>query len=97
MSTRKLLPCPFCGKDVAELTNAHTLEKCGNFDDNICSCNHYTDPDLTDCPYITVVCDVNKGGCGATCGFCGDKETAADRWNRRETHVTSGIPSGGGN
>lgn len=32
---------------------------------------------------FTVVCDRDKGGCGATCGYRGTREKAAVAWNGR--------------
>ncbi len=33
-----LMRCPFCGKDVACLTNAKELEDCQYFEDEKCEC-----------------------------------------------------------
>lgn len=62
-----LARCPFCGKEVAYL-----LSQAEMWD---------TDEDLVD--RYTVVCDADKKGCGATCGFRKTKEEAANSWNRR--------------
>lgn len=34
-------------------------------------------------PYKTVVCNVNKGGCGACGGYYPNKSKAIEAWNRR--------------
>lgn len=81
MSEQKLKPCPFCGKSVAEVSDAHDLEQCGNFDNDDCLCEQYEDPGL--CIYKTVVCNFNKGRCGASSGFYTTKERAIEAWNRR--------------
>lgn len=81
MGEIKLKLCPMCGKDVAEITNAHDLENCANFDAEDCPCEHYIDAGR--CAYYTIVCDFTKGGCGCARGFCITPEEAAEAWNRR--------------
>ena len=81
MSEIKLRPCPMCGKDVAEITNAHNLENCANFESEDCPCEHYED--TGECAYYSVVCDFTKGGCGCTGGFRITLEEAVKAWNRR--------------
>lgn len=39
--------------------------------------------DETKGDYMTVVCDLHRGGCGATSGFRQYEEDAVDAWNRR--------------
>ena len=34
-------------------------------------------------PYKTVVCNVNKGGCGASGGYYPTESEAIEAWNRR--------------
>lgn len=77
----KIKPCPFCGKSVAEVLNAHGLEECANFEDDSCPCNQYEDAGK--CQFHTVVCGMNKGGCGASSGYFSTKEAAIYAWNRR--------------
>lgn len=79
--TPELLPCPFCGNTSLELTNIHDLEDCGNFDTDDCPCEKYENPGA--CGYYTVVCNFNKGGCGAISGYYSTKERAIAAWNRR--------------
>ena len=66
-----LKKCPFCGGENVEFDTCKGLEDC---------------PDFTECinpSYHAVVCNVNKGGCGASSGFYPTKEEAAEKWNRR--------------
>ncbi len=81
MEDIELKPCPFCGANVAELTNAHDLEECGNFEDENCPCEQYEDCGA--CGYHTIVCNVNNGGCGASSGYFSTEELAIKAWNRR--------------
>lgn len=78
----ELKPCPFCGKDVAVFSDAKELEDCANYEDEDCSCKNFH-PNSS-CPYICVVCDVNKGGCGASSGYSLTREKVAEKWNRRQ-------------
>lgn len=77
----ELKKCPFCGAKVAEISNAHDLEECGNFEHEDCPCNLYED--AGDCDYYTVVCSMDKGGCGSSSGYFATKELAFKAWNRR--------------
>lgn len=77
----KLKACPFCGADVAEMLNAHDLETCGNFDDDRCPCEQYEGTGR--CEFHTVVCGINKGGCGASSGYFEAEERASQAWNNR--------------
>lgn len=77
----KLEECPFCGADVAEMLDAHDLEECGNFEDERCPCEWYEN--VGKCKLHTVVCNINKGGCGASSGYFETEERAAKAWNSR--------------
>lgn len=74
----ELRECPFCGKKVAELSNAKELEYCAKFEE--CDC---FESDDTSCQLWTVVCNYNEGGCGCCSGWFADKEKAIKRWNDR--------------
>jgi len=71
-SEANLLPCPFCGKDVARFSNCQELEAC---EDRKCPEESH---------YHTVICTFNGGGCGASSGFYPTYREAAQAWNRRE-------------
>lgn len=64
--------CPFCGKtDATTITTCVEMAECENFEG--CEVNGY----------YTVVCDFNKGGCGASCGYAPTKKEAEEKWNKR--------------
>lgn len=67
----EIKPCPFCGKSAASISTAKEMEECENFERCI------------DCDYVTVVCDFNKGGCGASSGYRCTEEDAILAWNER--------------
>ena len=77
----ELKPCPFCGKSVAELSDAQDLENCAHFEDETCPCQNYETARI--CGLHIVVCDVSLGGCGATSGYYTTAKKAAENWNRR--------------
>ena len=77
----KLKPCPFCGKRVAELTNARELEDCANFEQEECPCESFEN--AGECGLKTIVCNVQNGGCGASAGYWFTDEGAVAAWNRR--------------
>lgn len=64
----QLQRCPFCGMDVAEIL--------------IQSEQYERDPKVYSERY-TIVCNWNKNGCGATCGFHDTISDAVSRWNTR--------------
>ena len=68
----KIEKCPFCGKDVAEISNCQELEECRHFE----KC-HATGP------YVCVVCNIHEGGCGASSGYYVSEEKAIAAWNSR--------------
>lgn len=63
-------PCPFCGGQSIDLDSCKGLEECENFEE--CSSQ-----------YHAIVCNWNKGGCGASSGYYPTVEEAIDAWNRR--------------
>lgn len=75
----KLKPCPFCGNSVAEHTTLQDCEMCANFEDEeMC-------PNFEACGYgHFIVCNVNKGGCGASTGWYQTIEEAVKAWNTRK-------------
>ena len=75
-----LKPCPFCGKSVAEMSDAKDCESCANFEnEDACPAYETMDP----CPWKFVVCSCDKGGCGASSGWKLNVEAAIEAWNRR--------------
>ncbi|MBP2635031.1 MAG: Restriction alleviation protein Lar [Firmicutes bacterium] len=66
-----LKPCPFCGGNEVDFSDCKRLEACENFE----CCD--------DEEYVSVVCNFNKGGCGASSGYHDTKEKASAAWNRR--------------
>lgn len=85
----ELKPCPFCGKDVAVLADAQELEVCDNFEDEDCPCLESKQVNYgkyaEHCPYVAIVCDMHKGGCGTSTGFHKSLQPAIEAWNRRTT------------
>lgn len=83
---RALKPCPFCGKqDPMVITDAHELESCANYDDENCPAEN----EGGCCGFLTVVCDVTKGGCGATSGYAPTEEEAVEKWNKRADEASA--------
>ena len=83
MMSIELKPCPFCGEKVAKITvvtNAHNLEGCSNCSDEIF---HFYEFSSYHCLSNLVICDINKGGCGASSGYYRTTEKAIEAWNRR--------------
>ena len=80
MAEQNLKPCPFCGKMVTVITDAHDLEECSNFESKNCPCSEY---ELNSCAYNTVVCSVTDGGCGASSGYYPTIGQAIEAWNKR--------------
>ena len=68
----KIEKCPFCGKDVAEISNCQELEVCRHFEK--CPATE---------PYVCVVCNIHEGGCGASSGYYDSEAKAIAAWNSR--------------
>lgn len=64
-----LQKCPFCGGDVGKIVDQYELN------------DYHEDEDAV--RMYTVVCDYDRHGCGATCGFHSSKYYAALAWNTR--------------
>ncbi len=74
----ELKPCPFCNKSVAEFETRKEAEDCKHFEDDVCPAY---EPD--ECNGYHIVCNVLKGGCGASTGYAWNKERAIELWNWR--------------
>jgi hypothetical protein len=72
----KIEKCPFCGKQIAEITNCNDLEECRHFEK--CPATE---------PYVCVVCNMHEGGCGASSGYYDSEAKAIAAWNRRADAV----------
>lgn len=73
-----LKPCPFCGKSVAEFASLKEMEDCKHFEDDTCPAY-----EIEECSGIRIICNVLKGGCGASTGYSFNKDNAVAMWNRR--------------
>lgn len=67
----KFKPCQFCGGKSIVITNCKELEACENF------------KECGNAEYVSVVCDFNQGGCGASSGYRPNIKEAIEAWNRR--------------
>lgn len=76
---KNLLRCPFCGKEVAEITNVRECEECANFEQEDL-CPEFEQPGS--CIFL-VVCNANRGGCGCGSGYYKTADEAVEAWNRR--------------
>lgn len=89
-----ILPCPFCGKaESPSVETARSCEDCMHFEDEEkCPAYEPFDDEWEDrCPFKTVVCTFDKGGCGASGGWYPTREKAIAAWNKRMYHITEGI------
>ena len=68
---KNLKKCPFCGGEHIEIDSCNGLEACENFEE------------CGDAGYTAIVCDVTKGGCGASSGYFRSQDDAINAWNRR--------------
>ena len=69
----ELKACPHCGKkDTVDFTTCVETEDCAHFEE----CPEEE-------PYYCVVCNIHKGGCGASGGFAPTRQEAVEKWNRR--------------
>lgn len=84
-----LKPCPYCGKDAATIVSAKEMEWCKHFESDDDSDDGYEPCPIKEpfecCPYTTVVCDVEKKGCGANTGYAWSRIQAINKWNRRSS------------
>lgn len=70
----KLKPCPFCGKNVADLGTVAEQELLDSDNENYALYSSL----------YSVECNFLNGGCGASIGqFYDHPEQAAEAWNRR--------------
>ncbi len=76
----ELMPCPYCGKDAAEFATAQEMEDCTYFEDET-KCPAFKP--FEGCTCNKIVCNVQRGGCGASTGYAWDKIQAAMKWNKR--------------
>ena len=84
-----LKPCPFCGSATAHgLASICECEMCGNFEEEDCP-ECYTPTHSDGCMHI-VVCNVNRGGCGASTGWCINGDKAIEAWNSRTERKQDG-------
>lgn len=76
----ELRPCPFCGAKVAEVVSEadEFIEKWGD-DEEL----DWMVRDMRRTGYRAVVCNANKGGCGAIGGWKPSETEASKAWNRR--------------
>ena len=65
---KRLCACPFCGSKVAPYVTRY-------WDDGRCCYREFE---------WQVICNFNKGGCGASSGVRGSEEAAINLWNRRD-------------
>ena len=77
MTSKKLKPCPFCGNDAADISTVRECEMCMNVED----CPEYQHTD--ECHLYFAICNVHKGGCGASGAIKNTPEAAAEWWNQR--------------
>lgn len=81
MNKPELISCPFCGKKkCVQFTNAADMENCAKALSGDCCCDYEPEG----CSMVAVVCNVNKGGCGASSGYAFGYEGAARKWNKRK-------------
>lgn len=79
----KLNVCPFCGKDVAEVSSVRDCEECANFESEMCpEFEKRNEVDTAICGKF-IVCNFNRGGCGASSGWYPTVEEAVVAWNKR--------------
>jgi ssDNA-binding Zn-finger/Zn-ribbon topoisomerase 1 len=81
----KIEKCPFCGKQIAEITN-HFAEGLFFICNDLEECRHFEKCPATE-PYVCVVCNMHEGGCGASSGYYDSEAKAIAAWNRRADAV----------
>lgn len=77
----ELKPCPFCGKTVATISDAHETEECFHFESDVCPCEEFEV--ACSCGMKLIVCGINDGGRGASTGYFNSEEEAINAWNKR--------------
>lgn len=73
----KLKPCPFCGNNKVHIATSSEMNNCSER-------GGYNESTMEEIPTVTVVCNVNKGGCGATGGYSRIRKEAIKKWNARK-------------
>ena len=67
-----LKPCPFCGS-----TEHLQIKSIGEVREDECEFDEGTGISHT------VICNVQLGGCGCTCGYVSGADSVIDKWNTR--------------
>ena len=70
--------CPFCGKNVAIISDVQDCELCSNFEEQ--NCPQFED--IGHCNMKLVCCNAQQGGCGASTGWYATEQEAVEAWNR---------------
>ena len=68
----ELKPCPFCGS-----TEHLQIKSVDEVHEDDCEIDQWTE-----CSH-TVICNVQIGGCGCSCGYVTGGDSVIDKWNTR--------------